>query len=204
MYSERFDRALVFAHQVHRKQARKTSGAPYMAHLLGVAALVMEDGGSEDEAIAALLHDSLEDQGRHYRGGSGQLARDIAEQFGERVLRLVEALTEHPYAREQGIADRAERWREHKRGYFEQILSAETAVRRISCADSLYNVRSLVFDHRRLGERLWDRFLTKNAADQVWAYEEAARAFLQAGVGPLAEELMGAVEQLKLVVASVK
>ncbi len=76
MFSERFDEALVFAHRLHRKQKRKTSGAPYVAHLLGVAALAIEDGGSEDEAIAALLHDSLEDQAYTYPGGRRQLAAE--------------------------------------------------------------------------------------------------------------------------------
>ena len=94
VFSERFDDALAFTHQLHRRQVRKTSGVPYIAHPMSVAALVIEDGGSEDEAIAALLHDSLEDQGRHYPGGVAQLAQDIGARFGEEVLRIVQACTE--------------------------------------------------------------------------------------------------------------
>src|SRR5215831_5892905 len=102
---------MVFAHQLHRKQRRKTSGVPYVAHLLGVAALVIEDGGTEDEAIAALLHDSLEDQGRYYPGGSGALAAEIEARFGGEVRRMVEALTESASDEGPRIADKRERWR---------------------------------------------------------------------------------------------
>ena len=84
VFSDCFAQALAFAHQLHRRQTRKTSGVPYVAHLLGVAALVIEDGGSEDEAIAALLHDSLEDQGAGYPGGVERLSEEIGERFGHR------------------------------------------------------------------------------------------------------------------------
>src|SRR5262245_29743115 len=127
---ERFERAMVFAHQLHRKQRRKTSGVPYVAHLLGVSALVIEDGGSEDEAIAALLHDSLEDQGRQYPGGVDALTAEIETRFGAEVRRMVEALTERPSEEGKGITDKRERWRAHKRAYFRQIREAAADVRR--------------------------------------------------------------------------
>src|SRR3954447_25367848 len=92
VFSDRFESALTFAHQLHRKQTRKTSGVPYVAHLLGVAAIVIEDAGTEDEAIAALLHDSLEDQGRHYPGGVPALAIEIEQRYGHNVREMVEAL----------------------------------------------------------------------------------------------------------------
>ncbi len=202
MYSERFDRALAFAHDLHRRQTRKTSGVPYAAHLLSVCALVIEDGGSEDEAIAALLHDSLEDQSRHYQGGEQQLAAEIEALFGPEVLALVLALTERPAPEEAGIADKRERWRAHKRGYFRQIGVAGPSVRRISCADSLHNVRTLLKDYRTMGERIWTRFQTRNGADQVWAYRSAGEAFVAAGAGPMAEELLRAVDELDRLVAS--
>jgi (p)ppGpp synthase/HD superfamily hydrolase len=196
LYSERFGDALAFAHELHRRQIRKTSGVPYVAHLLGVAALVIEDEGAEDESIAALLHDSLEDQGRHYPGGVPQLASDIEARFGAAVREMVEACTEGVSEEEAAIRDKRERWRAHKRGYFEQIRNAGPAVRRISCADSLHNVRTLVKDYRRMGERIWTRFLTRNGDDQVWAYRSAGEAFVAAGVGPMAEELLRAVDEL--------
>jgi (p)ppGpp synthase/HD superfamily hydrolase len=201
VYSERFEHALGFTHRLHQKQRRKTSGAPYVAHLLGVAALVIEDGGTEDEAIAALLHDSLEDQGRHYPGGVDALAAEIESRFGTPVRRLVEALTEHTTVAEARIADKYERWRAHKRAYFEQIRDAGAEVRRISCADSLYNVRSLLTGYRRMGNRIWTRFLTGRADDQIWAYRCAAEAFQAAGTGQMADELAAAVEALAAAVA---
>ena len=201
MLSARFDAALAFAHNLHRRQARKTTGVPYVAHLLGVAALVIEDGGSEDESIAALLHDSLEDQGTRYAGGTARLAQEIGGQFGPEVLRIVEGCTERRTEEEMRIFDRRERWRVHKRAYFEQIRTADPSVRRVSCADSLYNVRSLSDGYRRLGDRIWTRFMTRNGQDQVWAYRGAAASFREVGVGAMADELADAVEQLASLIA---
>jgi (p)ppGpp synthase/HD superfamily hydrolase len=195
-FSERFGRALVFAHSLHQRQKRKTSGAPYVAHLLGVAALVIEDGGSEDEAIAALLHDSLEDQARHYAGGGEALARDIEREFGSSVLDMVDALTERPGPEERAMTDKRERWRAHKQAYLRQIRSAGPGVRRISSADSIYNVRSLTRDYLRMGDELWTRFLTRSRDDQLWAYDALARALLETGGGALAAELDRAVDEL--------
>ncbi len=197
MLSERFDEALVFAHRLHRKQKRKTSGAPYIAHLLGAAALVLEDGGSEDEAIAALLHDALEDQSYHYPGGGPALAAEIGRRFGPEVLRIVEACTERRSPEEMQIHDKAARWRAHKQGYIEQIVRQDESVRRVSCADSIHNVRTMAKDYGRLGEALWTKFLTKSAEDQLWAYDALARALSghDAGTG-LASELRRAVDEL--------
>jgi (p)ppGpp synthase/HD superfamily hydrolase len=201
MYSERFQTALAFADALHRRQTRKTSGVPYVAHLLSVCALVIEDGGTEDEAIAALLHDSLEDQSRHYEGGEAALAEEIERRFGAEVIALVRGLTERPAPEEAGISDKRERWRAHKRGYFRQIGDAGASVRRVSCADSLHNTRTLLHAYRALGDRLWERFLTRRADDQLWNYRAAAAAYREAGVGPMAEELLRAVEELeKLIV----
>lgn len=174
---------------------------PYVAHLLSVCALVIEDGGSEDEAIAALLHDSLEDQSRHYDGGETKLAEDIGAMFGEDVLKLVLSLTERPAPEEAGISDKRERWRAHKRGYFRQIGAAGASVRRISCADSLHNVRTLLKDYQTMGERIWTRFQTRNGADQVWAYRSAGEAFVAAGSGPMADELLRAVDELETLIS---
>jgi GTP pyrophosphokinase len=196
MFSERFDQALAFAHQLHRKQRRKTLGAPYVAHLLGVAAAVIEDGGEEDEAIAALLHDSIEDQARHYPGGAPALEAAIERDFGAEVLRLVDALTERPDPSERGIADRRARWRAHKEAYVRRIVGADARVRRISSADSLYNVRSMTRDYLRMGDEIWTRFLTHSRDDQLWAYDTLARALAAAGAGPLAGELDRAVDEL--------
>jgi len=194
--TDRFERALVFAHRLHARQRRKTSGTPYICHLLGVASLVIEDGGSEDESIAALLHDSLEDQARHYPGGEPALRAEIERQFGPAVLELVTALTERASPRELFLPDKVARWRAHKEGYIRQILAATTPVRRISCADSLSNVRSMIKDYQRMGERLWSRFHTRRREDQLWAYYRIAQAFVEREASPLTHELVRAITAL--------
>ncbi len=194
--TDRFGSALAFAHQLHRNQKRKTSGAPYISHLLGVASLVLEYGGTEDDAIAALLHDSLEDQARHFPGGYPALADEIAQRFGAEVLRIVEGCTERESAAERAISDRRERWRAHRQAYIDQIRASDASVRLVSCADSLHNVGSMIRDYRRLGDALWDRFLTRRGEDQIWAYSSIARAMIEAGAGPIAAELSLAVEEL--------
>ncbi|MCX6619624.1 MAG: HD domain-containing protein [Acidobacteria bacterium] len=183
-------------HRLHAKQKRKTSGTPYVCHLLGVAALVIEDGGTEDEAIAALLHDALEDQSRGYPGGEPALRTGIEQRFGAAVLHLVHELTERPKAQEKAFPDKTARWRAHKEGYIEQILTADTSVRRISCADSLFNVRSMIKDYQRMGDRIWERFLTRSRDDQLWAYHLIAQAFLARDDSPLARELVREIAAL--------
>lgn len=200
MFSQQFDDALVFAHTLHRTQRRKTSGAPYVSHLLAVAALVIEDGGSEEEAIAALLHDALEDQSRNYPGGAEALAAEIGERFGGEVLRIVEACTERRSSAEVRITDKRDRWRAHKLGYIEQIVRADAAVRRVSTADSVHNVRSMIRDYDRFGAAIWTKFMTKSAEDQVWAYDAIATALAASGGGALAAELRRSVDELARIV----
>ena len=142
---------------------------------------MLEDGGSEDEAIAALLHDAVEDQAAGYPGGADALRDRIAREFGPEVLRLVDALTERPTVETAAIGDKRERWRAHKQAYIEQIFAYDLPVRRISCADSLYNVRSLISGYRSMGEKLWTRFMTRDAADQLWGYSAISRSFVTQG-----------------------
>jgi GTP pyrophosphokinase len=112
MLSERFDRALTFASDLHRKQLRKGTEIPYVAHLLGVASIALEHGANEDEAIAALLHDSLEDQSR---GDAASLRSEIREEFGERVLAIVEGCTDADVIPKPP-------WRERKAAYLAPTL----------------------------------------------------------------------------------
>ena len=193
----RLGQALAFANQLHEHQKRKVSGVPFIAHPLAVTALVIEDGGSEEEAMAAVLHDTIEDQGRHYPGGPAALRREIEKRFGGSVLRLVEGLTERRYPEEADITDKNQRWRAHKLAYLRQVADAGPGACRISCADSLHNVRTLIRDYRRMGERIWERFLTRSRDDQVWAYSTAAAMYQRLGIGPMAEELAGAVSELE-------
>src|ERR1700677_4197364 len=139
LLTERVAEALSWAATLHQAQARKASPIPYVAHLLAVASLVLEHGGDEDEAIAALLHDAIEDQG-------GQATRQqIAERFGARVARIVEGATE-------GDLQPKPPWRERKEAHLTRLLEADRSVQLVVAADKLHNVRSLILDYGRLGE----------------------------------------------------
>jgi (p)ppGpp synthase/HD superfamily hydrolase len=141
--SARFDQAFAYASHLHASQTRKGSRTPYIAHLMGVAALVLEDGGSEDEAIAALLHDSVEDHPRE-----GYTEEEIRLLFGERVLRIVLGCTdafEHPKPP----------WKKRKLDYLKHLSAAPADIRRVSAADKLHNARAVLHDYRHQGERLW-------------------------------------------------
>lgn len=162
----RFEEALRYVLRVHGGQTRKATAIPYLSHLLGVASLVLGDGGDEDDAIAALLHDAVEDQ-----GGAPRL-EDIRRRFGERVGELVAACTE-------AQQETKPPWRVRKEAYLDHLRQLEDlGALRVSLADKLDNARSMVVDHRRLGDELFDRF---NAAkeSQRWYYGELVAAFAQ-------------------------
>ncbi len=183
----RFDAALQYASDVHRRQIRGGSHVPYVAHLLGVAALVLEEGGDEDEAIAALLHDAVEDQ-----GGRRRLA-DIRRRFGERVARIVEACSDsHTIPKPP--------WRERKEKYLARIRHEPADVRRVSLADKLYNARSILADYRHVGDTVWKRF-TGGKQGTLWYYRELVKAFREVGPHLMAEELGRVVTQLERLAA---
>ena len=189
MLTPRFNEALSFAADLHRDQRRKGSGVPYVTHLLSVCALVLEHGGDEDEAIGALLHDAIEDQGHHFSGGVGALREAIASRFGPRALEIVEGCTdsdEHPKPP----------WKERKQRYIEHVKEAPEAVRRVSCADKLHNARSVLSDYRTLGDAVWDRF-KGGRHGTLWYYRTLADLFVKLGPHPLAEELDRTVSDLE-------
>ena len=179
--TQRFDAAVLFAVGLHRHQKRKATGVPYLSHLLAVAALVMEDGGSEDEAIAALLHDAVEDQGDRYPGGRAQLRADIGERFGGRVLEIVDACTDdegHDKTRPATPEEVKRSWQLRKEAHLAHLrANGDPGVRRVSCADKLHNAASILADYARIQEQLWERFRTRSASDQLWYYAELARVF---------------------------
>jgi (p)ppGpp synthase/HD superfamily hydrolase len=194
--STRFDEALIIASRLHSAQLRKATRIPYIAHLLAVTALVIEDGGGEDEAIAALLHDSIEDQGDDYPGGRDALRGHIHAHFGAEVLEIVNACTDDDaYGCSTGGKDDPATWRPRKQAYVDRIPRLEAAALRVSCADKLHNARSLLADYREYGEALWSRFRTKSGDDQLWYYESLVLAL--GGAGRLADELARVVAQLK-------
>ena len=180
--TDRFALAMTYAESLHRGQSRKGSGCPYIAHLLGVASLVMEGGGTEDECIAALLHDAVEDQ------GGVPTAAEIRRRFGPGVARIVD------YCSEPG--SKVEAW----------IARKESAVRRVSgcghsallvlSADKLHNARSLIAAYREVGEDIWECFRGRRDGT-LWYYRAMADAIARAGGSPLLGELESAVSALE-------
>jgi (p)ppGpp synthase/HD superfamily hydrolase len=184
-----FESALTFAARLHSPQPRKGSDIPYVAHLLSVAALVLEYGGGRDEAIAALLHDSIEDQGNDYPGGAGALRAKIAGDFGLQVLAIVEGCTD---------ADTVPKppWRKRKERYIAHVRHASDAIRLVSCADKLHNARTIVADLREIGPAVFERF--KGGRDgTLWYYESLAAVFTEVGPKVLAAELHRTVTAMK-------
>ena len=185
--TSRFEQALVFATQLHKEQRRKGSGVPYISHLLAVTALVIEHGGDEDEAIAALLHDAIEDHG-------GPKAREaIRTCFGDRVTEIVDGCTDN------GTIPNPP-WKERKRAYIAHLGEASTSVRLVSAADKLHNARSILNDYRTLGEEIWQRFAGRKAGT-LWYYRSVLDVLSQSGRTPLVEELGRVVSQLERLAA---
>jgi (p)ppGpp synthase/HD superfamily hydrolase len=185
----RFTRALELAYELHAGQTRKGSGVPYFGHLLGVTSIVIETGSSEDEAIAALLHDAAEDQ-----GGRDTLAR-IRSEFGDDVAEIVESCSD-------SLDDPKPPWRERKRAYLEHLEEAGESALKVSLADKLHNARTIVVDYRDVGEALWERFNADR--DQVLEYYRALAAiFSRLTPGALATELAVTVGELDALVAAV-
>jgi GTP pyrophosphokinase len=191
--SPKFTEALLFAGELHGRQRRKGSGIPFMAHLLGVTSIVMEDGGDEEEGIGALLHDAVEDHPR-----AGLTEREIRERFGDRVLSIVLGCTEpDPHALLSGTKGP---WEERKRDYIEHLRTAAgPEVLRVATADKLYNARSIINDMRLVGEEIWHRFSVPREKT-LWYYRAVTEALL--GATPperarLARELSGIVTAME-------
>ena len=171
----RFDQALVYAHEVHGDHTRKGSGAPYIGHLLGVSSIVIDDGGSEDEAIAALLHDAPED-----RGGRARLD-EIRSRFGDAVAAIVEDCTDS-WDTPKGP------WIERKKQYVEHARHLDPSSLRVSAADKVHNAYAILRDLRNTGDTVWERF--NASADDILAYYQSlVRSYREAGGGRLVDEL---------------
>lgn len=186
--SSRFYRGLVHAAAVHNGHVRKGTTIPYVSHLLIVAGLVLEHGGNEDEVIAALLHDAVED-----RGGEPRL-NEIRAHFGDVVAEIVSACSDT-------TEDPKPPWRIRKEDYIRHLEVVSDSVRLVSAGDKLANVRSLIQDYRAVGEPLWDRFSAPKA-EQLWNYRVLADAFNRFGPTGLAKELTAAVGELERLVSS--
>lgn len=188
MLTDRYKDAILFAARLHDGHMRKETEVAYLSHLLSVSALVMENGGDEDEAIAALLHDAIEDQGDDYesafhvepRHGRRALERDIELLYGERVRRLVESCTDDEDFEKPpvGEAGTVEDWRARKAHHLDHLAWQEdSGALRVACADKLHNARSILIDYEEHGEGLWKRFRARTKENQLWYYDGMASVF---------------------------
>ena len=182
--SPQFERALTYATRIHGGQLRKKTRIPYIAHILGVAGIAMEYGANETEAIAALLHDAVEDC-----GGAKRL-RDIERKFGKEVARIVEGCTD---------TDKTPKppWLERKKAYLAHVRCASVPTKLVSASDKLHNVRAILMDYRKEGEILWSRF---NGGKQgaLWYYRALVTALSGKRIDLLVQELNRTLTELEL------
>jgi GTP pyrophosphokinase len=160
-FTSRYEQALAFAAWIHQQQVRKGSGVPYIAHLIAVSSLVIENRGSEDEAIGALLHDAIEDQAQRF-GGSAVLRMLIQDRFGENVVAIVDGCTD---------SDRNPKppWRKRKEAFISRLANADDSVVLVAACDKLHNARSLLDDLRENCGDIWGLF-KGGKAGSLWYY----------------------------------
>jgi (p)ppGpp synthase/HD superfamily hydrolase len=168
LLTARFQEAITYASRIHAAQVRKGTRVPYLSHILGVASLVLEAGGDEDQAIAALLHDAVEDQPR-----GGKTAKEIERKFGDHVLEMVLACTDamtHP----------KRPWIERKREYIARARTHAPDARLVSLADKLHNTRAILADYRRVGDKVWERF-SASRDEALWYYRSLVQVYTETG-----------------------
>jgi GTP pyrophosphokinase len=178
-YGERFEEALKYAARLHRAQLRKGTNTPYVTHLLAVAAVVGENGGREDEVIAALLHDAVEDQ------GGATTREEIRRRFGDAVAEIVDHVSDTDVFPKPP-------WRERKEAYVAGVREAPRSARLVSAADKLHNARSILKDLRAEGDAVWRRF-TATKEETLWYYRALVDAF---GASGGLEELVGELDEV--------
>ena len=183
---QRFQKALLFAAQKHAGQARKVSTIPYIAHLMAVAALVLEAGGDEDLAIAGLLHDVVEDC------GGEKMLQQVRRRFGARVATIVDGCTDTYVIPKPA-------WRDRKQAYISRLKKEGSDTRLVSAADKLNNLRSILSDYRELGESVWSRF-HGGRDGTVWYYRTLLDEFMRDKPNRITRDLELAVNELEAVV----
>lgn len=181
--NSRFEEALIFSTRLHQGQTRKGKDLPYISHLLAVTALVFQDGGDEDEVIAALLHDAVEDQ-----GGLETLA-EIRRRFGERVAMIVEGCSDSMGAPKPP-------WLERKTAYLAHLATAPAEVRRVSLADKLHNARTILADLEEYGEGTWLRF-NGGREGSLWYYQALLEIFQGCQSGYMLREFTRVVGEIQ-------
>jgi len=183
----RFQRAFEFAAKQHAGQTRKASTVPYIAHLMGVASLVFEAGGDEDLAIAALLHDVVEDC-----GGAPMLEK-IRRHFGSRVAKIVDGCTDAYQIPKPP-------WHDRKVSYINRLKKEDDETRLVSAADKLNNVRSILSDYRIIGESVWSRF-NGGRNGTLWYYRTLRDEFLRSTPNRITRDFDLAVRDLESLTA---
>jgi (p)ppGpp synthase/HD superfamily hydrolase len=179
----RLQRAFRYAAEKHEGQTRKQTAVPYLSHLMAVASLVLEAGGDEDMAIAALLHDVVEDC-----GGMPRLL-EIRRQFGSRVAKIVEGCTD-------SFGEPKAEWVERKKGYLREVTHADAETRLVSASDKLHNVRTILADYRQHGEAIWARFSGKKEGT-LWYYRALSDEYQRRNPNRITRELALAVAELE-------
>ena len=183
MITERFARALHLAIEAHDGQLRKGTSTPYISHPLAVASISLEHGADEDQAIAALLHDAIEDGGAAY-------GPKIKELFGERVSAIVQGCTD-------GVPDengKKENWKQRKEKYLAHLATTHSDVLLVSGCDKLHNARAILSDLENIGTKVYDRF-NASMEETLWYYSELSKIF-SARNSPVALALSDTVEKI--------
>jgi (p)ppGpp synthase/HD superfamily hydrolase len=183
----RLQRAFRYAAEKHAGQTRKQTAVPYLSHLMAVASLVLEAGGDEDMAIAALLHDVVEDC-----GGMPRL-REIRKKFGSRVAKIVDGCTDT-------FVEPKPEWVERKKSYLSRLKDADAETRLVSACDKLHNVRTILADYRQHGEAIWARFSGKKEGT-LWYYRALSDEYQRRNPNHITRELKIAIADLEMAVA---
>ena len=190
VFPSRFAEALRSAADLHATQVRKGTNIPYIAHLLGVASIALHHGADEDEAIAALLHDAIEDAPKAL--GADWVRRWLRYRFGGRVLDIVEGCTD-------ADVQPKPKWRVRKEAYVAHVAKASASVVLVSASDKLHNASAILADYREVNENLWDRFNSDaKKAGVIGYYRGLVRAYQSTGHHPrLVRELDRVVTQIE-------
>lgn len=182
LLSDRFRKALDFAFNLHQNQFRKGSGIPYISHLLGVTAIVLEHGGNEDQAIAALLHDAVEDQGGH------KTLSKIKKLFGSQVAEIVENCTD-------AFTIPKPEWKIRKTAYLEKLVNSPDETMLVSLADKVHNARSILNDLLSFGEDVWGKF-NGGKEGTLWYYQSLVEIFQASPYRILTAEFQELVDEI--------
>lgn len=187
LLSERFREASEYAFRHHVQQRRKGTKIPYISHLFSVSGIALEYGANEDEAIAALLHDAIEDSGEKKKGV--EVREEIRLLFGDKVVEIVNGCTDADVCPKPP-------WRKRKDEYIEHLKNASPSVRLVSAADKLHNAQCILKDYREIGEDLWHRF-RGGKEGTLWYYRSLVDVFNSGKRSPIVEELNRVVTEIE-------